>query len=201
MNLKWLRVFVILTGSVACADRMPTGTRNPLDASFSMHRQARSERAALLRNVPVSAGSFSGWLTITRIAYDASSGQLLFSGIITRSSDGATADFNDVPGALSRTERRGTTTAQAIARPAQAAPADQGPCNLLFFSIRPLHLDTLGLTLDLDLIAISVNAVPGPGNLLGNLLCTVTGLLDNGLPTPAAIESQLERINTILSTT
>src|SRR5256885_7894437 len=105
MNVKWLRVFVILVGSAACSDRLPTATRNLLGASFSTQRQAPSERAALLRNVPVSTSSFSGSLTITRIAYDEASGQLLFSGTITRSSDGATASFKDAPGALSRSDR------------------------------------------------------------------------------------------------
>jgi hypothetical protein len=26
---------------------------------------------------------------------------------------------------------------------------------------------------------LDINALPGPGNLLGNLLCALTGLLDN----------------------
>ena len=41
-----------------------------------------------------------------------------------------------------------------------------------------MHLDLLGLVVDLAPIHLDVTAVPGAGNLLGNLLCAVAGLLD-----------------------
>ena len=47
------------------------------------------------------------------------------------------------------------------------------------------HLDLLGLNVDLNQVVLNITAVPGAGNLLGNLLCSVAGLLDgsgiNGL--------------------
>ncbi|WP_079508699.1 hypothetical protein [Mesobacillus jeotgali] len=59
--------------------------------------------------------------------------------------------------------------------------AEEG-CQVLFLDLGPLFLDLLGLQLDLSQIVLDLTAVPGPGNLLGNLLCAVTGLLDgNGL--------------------
>jgi hypothetical protein len=39
----------------------------------------------------------------------------------------------------------------------------------------------LGLTVHLDRVALNIAAVSGAGNLLGNLLCSVAGLLDGGL--------------------
>lgn len=42
----------------------------------------------------------------------------------------------------------------------------------------PLHLDLLGLVTDLNQVNLTITAEQGPGNLLGNLLCAVAGLLD-----------------------
>jgi hypothetical protein len=39
-----------------------------------------------------------------------------------------------------------------------------------------------GTEIDLDEVHLDITAVPGAGNLLGNLLCAVAGLLDNGGP-------------------
>jgi len=45
-----------------------------------------------------------------------------------------------------------------------------------------LHLDLLGLVIDLNPVILNITAHPGPGQLLGNLLCAVAHLLDNGGP-------------------
>jgi hypothetical protein len=41
-----------------------------------------------------------------------------------------------------------------------------------------LNLNLLGLSVVLSALSLAVSAVPGPGNLLGNLLFAVVGLLD-----------------------
>jgi hypothetical protein len=40
----------------------------------------------------------------------------------------------------------------------------------------------LGLVVHLDTVHLNITAVPGPGNLLGNLLCAVAGLLNGNVP-------------------
>jgi hypothetical protein len=57
-----------------------------------------------------------------------------------------------------------------------AAPA--GSCQILDLVLGPLHLDLLGLVVDLNQVHLNITAQPGPGNLLGNLLCGVAHLLD-----------------------
>jgi hypothetical protein len=52
-------------------------------------------------------------------------------------------------------------------------------CQILDLTIGPIHLDLLGLVVDTNAIHLNITAVPGAGNLLGNLLCAVAGLLDN----------------------
>lgn len=61
---------------------------------------------------------------------------------------------------------------------ARAALAE---CEILDLVLGPLRLDLLGLVVNLNRIELNITAVSGPGNLLGNLLCTVAGLLDGGL--------------------
>lgn len=57
--------------------------------------------------------------------------------------------------------------------------AQQRRCQILFLDIGPIFLDLLGLQIDLSRIVLDITAVRGPGNLLGNLLCAVAGLLDS----------------------
>ena len=63
----------------------------------------------------------------------------------------------------------------AASTAAQAAAT----CEVLDLTLGPLHLDLLGLVVDLNQVHLTITAEQGPGNLLGNLLCAVTGLLDN----------------------
>ena len=69
-----------------------------------------------------------------------------------------------------------TVARQGLAAPKAAAAA---ACPVLNLVLGPLDLDLLGLTVHLDKVVLNITAVPGAGNLLGNLLCAVAGLLDN----------------------
>lgn len=53
-------------------------------------------------------------------------------------------------------------------------------CDILHLVLGPLDLDLLGLRVHLDKIVLDIVAATGAGNLLGNLLCAITGLLDGG---------------------
>src|SRR3954447_3319360 len=66
------------------------------------------------------------------------------------------------------------------ARQANAALAAAPACQILHLVLGPLHLNLLGLHVDLNRVVLNITAQPGPGNLLGNLLCGVAGLLDGG---------------------
>ena len=71
-------------------------------------------------------------------------------------------------------------------------------CPILGLDLGPLHLDLLGLVVDLNEVILNLTAQPGPGNLLGNLLCAVTHLLD--LPGAfIALQNLLNTINAILT--
>jgi hypothetical protein len=54
-----------------------------------------------------------------------------------------------------------------------------GSCQILFLELGPLFLDVLGLVVEIpDPIVVEIRAEPGPGALLGNLLCALVGILD-----------------------
>lgn len=76
-------------------------------------------------------------------------------------------------GGVSRTI---TTTVQAK-RNAGNVPA---ACSALNLVLGPLHPNLLGLNVHLNRVHLTITAIPGAGNLLGNLLCAITGLLNSG---------------------
>ena len=59
----------------------------------------------------------------------------------------------------------------------------------------PLDLNLLGLAIHLNQVVLNITAIPGAGNLLGNLLCAVAGLLDN----PGGLAALLNQILAILA--
>ena len=63
------------------------------------------------------------------------------------------------------------------ARSTQLPPLPNG-CTILNLSIQPITLNLLGLVVRTSRIDLRIDAVRGPGNLLGNLLCGLTGILD-----------------------
>jgi len=67
-------------------------------------------------------------------------------------------------------------------------------CPILNLVLGPLHLDLLGLVVDLNRVVLDITAVSGAGNLLGNLLCGVAGLLDQ----PGPLANLLNQIFTLL---
>jgi hypothetical protein len=65
--------------------------------------------------------------------------------------------------------------------------AVNGTCPILNLTLGPLHLNLLGLHIDLNQVVLNITAQSGPGQLLGNLLCDVAHLLDNGGPLQAIV--------------
>jgi hypothetical protein len=55
-----------------------------------------------------------------------------------------------------------------------------GSCTILTLNLGPLDLNLLGLMVHLNQVVLNITAQPGPGNLLGNLLCSVANLLNGG---------------------
>jgi hypothetical protein len=67
-------------------------------------------------------------------------------------------------------------------------------CPILNLELGPIDLNVLGLRVETSKICLRVGANEGPGNLLGNLLCELTGLLDNPLANLSGILAGLNRL-------
>ena len=80
-----------------------------------------------------------------------------------------------------------------FAAPIQDLQATEG-CRILTLDLGPLDLDVLGLVIELAPVELVLTAVPGPGNLLGNLLCAVAGLFDGPGNALGGITALLNRI-------
>jgi hypothetical protein len=59
-----------------------------------------------------------------------------------------------------------------------AAAAQATSCQVLDLVVNPITLNLLGLVVHTDTIHLNITAVPGAGNLLGNLLCGILGILN-----------------------
>ena len=70
-----------------------------------------------------------------------------------------------------------------------------GSCDILHLVLGPLDLNVLGLKVHLDRVVLDVTAQPGSGQLLGNLLCAVAGLLDPG----GTLSGLLGQLSTLLN--
>jgi hypothetical protein len=116
-----------------------------------------------------NGGTFSGTLTVTRFVQQ--NGNLAAVGTITGTLTNATG------GTV------GTVTAVPVTIPVAAAG---GTCQILHLTLGPLDLNLLGLMVHLNQVVLDITAQQGPGNLLGNLLCGVAGLLDNNGSSPLA---------------
>jgi hypothetical protein len=82
---------------------------------------------------------------------------------------------------------------------AKAALSDRAAaCNILHLVLGPLDLNLLGLVVHLNQVVLDITAVPGAGNLLGNLLCAVAGLLD-GTPIGGLLGQLAGLLNQILA--
>lgn len=119
-----------------------------------------------LTDLPVTGtlpgGTFTGVLDITELGLV--NGELVASGVLT--------GVATVGGVVTEVTQTFTDVALGLLNPGGAA------CDILQLELAPLDLDILGLVVNLSAISLNIDAVPGAGNLLGNLLCAVAGLLD-----------------------
>jgi hypothetical protein len=76
-------------------------------------------------------------------------------------------------------DKRITIPVRKIEGQRVGARLQQESCQILNLVLGPLDLNLLGLEVHLNRVVLDIEATPGPGNLLGNLLCAVAGLLDN----------------------
>jgi hypothetical protein len=72
-------------------------------------------------------------------------------------------------------------------------------CAILALDLGPINLPVLGLVVRTNQIQLRIDAVQGPGNLLGNLLCGITGILNPGAIANTPLGQLAQILNALLA--
>lgn len=118
--------------------------------------------AAPVTTTSTSGGTFTG--TVSNLVFSNVNGVL------------------NVAGTLNGSLTNGGVVTQIVNAAFSTTATATGTCQILTLTTGAIHLDLLGLVVDLNPIVLNITAQAGPGNLLGNLLCAVAHLLDNNGP-------------------
>ena len=161
---------VALAGAVTLATITATTT-----AASAAPAAAPAKAAGTLTSVVDGTfgdgGKLGGTFTPSRFAQK--DGGIVATGVlhgVLTNADGSSAGTADAPVTLPVQLPTGSSSG--------AAAAPQVACNILHLVLGPLDLNLLGLAVHLNTVVLDITANSGPGNLLGNLLCAVAGLLD-----------------------
>jgi hypothetical protein len=135
--------------------------------------------------------------TVTGTYTDAAGGTGTFRGTFTPSRFTDAGDHIDATGRLAGTLVDSTGAARGVEQTQTFAVTDINPagCQVLDLNLAPLDLNLLGLVVHLDRVHLNITAIPGAGNLLGNLVCAIAGLLDG----PGALAQIAALLNQILA--
>ncbi|GAB1691640.1 hypothetical protein [Krasilnikovia sp. M28-CT-15] len=131
-------------------------------------------------------GTVAGTFDPTRFAVQ--DGQLTATGTLH-------AVLTDATGAARSTESVVTIPVQI---PSGTQAQALAPCPILHLELGPLDLNLLGLVVHLNRVVLDITAHPGPGDLLGNLLCAIANLLNGPNPSLSLIAELLNQVLAIL---
>lgn len=159
-------------GAVALSITMAVGAAAPAQAAPASPASAKQvadtspvqiTAAEVTDEAGAVVGTFTG--TFTPTGFTTQDGALTVVGDVT-------GEVRDAAGTLLETVDLQGVTTNVVGGAASTA------CDILNLDLGPLNLDVLGLVVDLSDVQLDITAERGAGNLLGNLLCAVAGLLD-----------------------
>lgn len=154
----------------------------PLLAQQNAPQDSRNPQAGAGLTVPFTTTGtnnggtvdVAGTFSINRFA--AQNGRLFAVGMLAatvRDTVGLRSVMTEVAIPVSAINGGSAPRATGVIQPAAS-------CGILHLELAPLNLDMLGLIVHLDRVALDMSAEASPGSLLGNLLCSVSGLLNSG---------------------
>jgi hypothetical protein len=154
----------------------------PLPATAQNKPVQKATSSVVMTGTTAAGDVFNGTLKITSVASNTTTGALTATGMLTGTLTSATGIVLG-------------TVSQLITLPLTGV---SGSCTILTLTLGPLDLILLGLMVHLNQVVLTITAQPGPGNLLGNLLCDVANLL-NGGNLSSALTQLVSLLNQILS--
>jgi len=178
MRLKLLVVAALAATSLAVL----AGTTEAATAGSAAQRGAIT---APIDGTTAAGGVVNGVFQITGFTVN-DAGKLVANGVLN-------GTLTDTAGHVTQLVNE---TVNSVITNQAATGGGGGGCQILDLVLGPLHLDLLGLVVDLNQVHLNITAQPGPGNLLGNLLCGVSHLLDGG--NTAGLQNLLNLLNGLL---
>ena len=150
-----------------------------------------------LSNVPVSGKArngkaFSGHMNITHFV--TKNGKTYADGTLTGRLGNRSVKATEV----SIPAKVPAATASSMMRSHAATASAAAACPVLHLVLGPLNLNLLGLNVSLNQVVLDITAQSGPGNLLGNLVCSVANLLNNQSILGQELTGLLNVVNGIL---
>lgn len=161
---------IALSGAMLFGMAGPATAAAPAAPSAASQLSQTANVTGTINQTIDGVGTFVGSFTPSN--FSVQNGQLTVTGLV----QGTLTDLAGVATPVSQT----VTTTAAAAPTTNAATATGGGCDIVNLVLGPLHLDVLGLNVDLNQVVLDIVAQSGAGKLVGNLLCAVTGLLDGG---------------------
>ena len=142
-------------------------------------KSAPTQKSAFVQGTNLAGDVLNGVFTITSFVNQG--GQLVANGVLngTLTTAAGVVPVNNL----------------AVSFPVASVSAS---CPILNLVLGPLDLNLLGLTVHLNQVVLNITAVPGAGNLLGNLLCAVANLL-NGTNLSGVLNTLVADLNSILA--
>jgi hypothetical protein len=196
MKLRLTALFALLAAVATVVVAAPTAGAKPKAPAANVNVPVTG---TVTNDAGTAVGSFTGHYTVNRVIRH---GRKLLAvgtvtGVVTNTATGATQTVNRAVKVPLKATSGGTARAGARAGGPNAIAAPLATCEILDLTLGPLDLDLLGLVVHLDTVHLNITAESGPGNLLGNLLCAVAGLLDG--PTTGGIGGILNQIVGLLN--
>ena len=200
MKLPKLRILAMGAASVAMAVGVSTAAASAASAASAAPaghaaRTATAPAAGKITSAVTGTftnsagkGTFTGTFTPTK--FSVVNGVLTATGVLK----GKLFDANGTQiGTVDRTVTDNVVTNTANGTTKNAVNA--ASCSVLNLTLGPLNLNLLGLVVTLNQVHLTITAVPGAGNLLGNLLCAVANLLNGG----TGLSGLLSQLSTLLN--
>ena len=170
MKIPSMRIMAVSAGTVAAMVGVTATTAYASVPASTTTKAVSAPSSSVGSLTSVVTGTFNnadGQGTFTPRSFSVVNGVLQATGVLK----GTLTDANGTSvGTVNKTVTDSVNTSAAANAPVG--------CQVLNLVLGPLNLNLLGLVITLNQVHLNITAVPGAGNLLGNLLCAVVNLLN-----------------------
>jgi hypothetical protein len=183
-----------LAATMICGAMLVNGT----GIASAQTGPARMTQVVPLTGTAKNGKKFTGTYTIDR--FIAKGGKLYSVGTVKGKLPGKRVRRENV-----RMPAQVASASGGAARASQVPPLPLPPlppgnaCSILALDLGPINLPVLGLVVRTNQIQLRIDAVQGPGNLLGNLLCGITGILNPGTLGSTPLGQLAQILNALLA--